>query len=144
MTDYRFYFPVEVRYGDIDAQRHVNNARYFTYLEGARTTYMKHLGLWDGSDFDAIGIILVETTCTFKAPINFGQRIRVGVRMVHLGNKSMEMEHTFEDVDSGQEMATARSVIVAYDYLNNRSIPIPDHWRETIETFEGIDLKATG
>jgi len=138
MTNYRFYQPVEIRYGDIDAQRHVNNARYFTYLESARTNYVKNLGLWDGSDFDAIGIILVETTCTFKAPISFGQHIKVGVRTVRLGNKSLEMQHTFQDIDSGQEMATARSVIVAYDYQKERSISIPKEWREAIETFEGI------
>jgi acyl-CoA thioester hydrolase len=139
MTDDRFYQPVEIRYGDIDAQRHVNNARYFTFMEGARTMYVKHLGLWDGKDFDAVGIILVETTCTFKAPINFGQRIQVGVRTVRLGNKSIEMVHSFQDVDSGQEMATGRSVVVAYDYLKNRSVEIPKNWRETIAAFEGID-----
>jgi acyl-CoA thioester hydrolase len=137
MTEYRFFKPVEIRYGDIDAQRHVNNAKYFTYLEGARTMYLKHLGLWDGKDFDAIGIILVETTCTFKEPISFGQRIQVGVRTTRLGNKSMEMLHAFQDVDSGQEMATARSVIVTYDYRQQRSIKVPQTWREAIESFEG-------
>ena len=138
MTEYRFFQPVEIRYGDIDAQRHVNNARFFTYLEGARTMYLKQLGLWDGVDFDAIGIILVETNCTFLAPISFGQRIQVGVRTVRLGNKSLEMMHSFQDADSGQEMATARSAIVAYDYSKQRSIVIPKDWREAIEAFEGI------
>jgi acyl-CoA thioester hydrolase len=137
MAEYRFYKPVEIRYGDIDAQRHVNNARYFTYLEGARTMYLKHLGLWDGKDFDAIGIILVETTCTFKEPINFGQNIQVGVRTIRLGNKSLEMKHSFQDADNGQEMATARSVIVTYDYRNQRSIRVPQAWRAAIEAFEG-------
>ena len=138
MTNFRFFQPIEIRYGDIDAQRHVNNAKYFTYLESSRAMYLQHLKLWDGADFDDIGIILVETNCTFKVPISFGQRIRVGVRTVRIGTKSIEMEHSFQDADSGQEMATARSVIVAYDYNKNQSIPVPQHWRETIENFEGI------
>lgn len=137
MTDYRFFQPIVIRYGDIDAQRHVNNAKYFTYLESARSMYIQHLKLWDGKDFDNIGIILVETNCTFKAPISFGQLIKVGVRTVRIGTKSIEMEHSFQDADSGQEMATARSVIVAYDYRKNQSIPVPQPWRETIEAFEG-------
>ncbi len=137
MTDFRFFQPIEIRYADIDAQRHVNNAKYFTFLESSRAMYLQHLGLWDGADFDDIGIILVETNCTFKVPISFGQRIRVGVRTVRIGTKSIEMEHSFQDADSGQEMATARSVIVAYDYRKNRSITVPKPWRETIEAFEG-------
>ncbi len=138
MTDFRFFQPIEIRYGDIDAQRHVNNARYFTFLESARAMYLQHLGLWDGRDFDKIGIILVETSCTFKEPISFGQRIKVGVRTIRLGTKSIEMAHSYQDADSGQEMAAARSVIVAYDYHANHSIAIPKAWREAIEAFEGI------
>lgn len=138
MTDFRFFQPIEIRYGDIDAQRHVNNARYFTFLESARASYLQRLGLWDGRDFDTIGIILVETNCTFKEPISFGQRIQVGVRTIRLGTKSIEMAHSYQDAESGQEMAAARSVIVAYDYRTNRSIAIPKAWREAIEAFEGI------
>lgn len=139
MTNFRFYQPIEIRYGDIDAQRHVNNAKYFTFLESARAMYLQHLGLWDGRNFDDIGIILVETNCTFKAPISFGQRIRVGVRTIRIGTKSIELVHTFQDADSGEEMAAARSVIVAYDYRKGISIAVPQAWREAVETFEGSE-----
>ena len=139
MTDYRFFHPIEIRYADIDAQRHVNNAKYFTYLESARSMYVQHLGLWDGRDFDNIGIILVETTCTFLSPISFGQRIQVGVRTIRLGNKSMEMEHSYQDVESRQELAKARSVIVAYDYHESKSIIVPQSWRDAIKSFEGLE-----
>lgn len=138
MTGFRFYQPIEIRYADIDAQRHVNNAKYFTFLETARATYLQNLGLWDGKDFDEIGIILVETSCTFKEPISFGRRIRVGVRTMRIGTKSIELAHTFQDTDNGAELAAAKSVIVAYDYRKGMSIPVPHAWREAIETFEGI------
>jgi acyl-CoA thioester hydrolase len=101
--------------------------------------YVQHLGLWDGRDFDSIGIILVETTCTFLSPISFGQSIQVGVRTIRLGNKSMEMEHSYQDVESRQEMAKARSVIVAYDYHEGKSIIVPQSWRDAIKSFEGLE-----
>ena len=85
MEDIRFYHPIAVRYGDVDAQRHVNNSRYFTYMEEARIQYIKHLGLWDGTGFDDIGFILVETNCTFSLPIRYGQQIRAGVKTIKLG-----------------------------------------------------------
>ncbi len=36
MTDFRFFHPVEVRYGDLDPQGHLNNAKYLTFFEQAR------------------------------------------------------------------------------------------------------------
>ena len=143
MSSSRFFFPVQVRYGDVDAQRHVNNAVYFTFMEQARTAYLQHLGLWDGKDFDAIGIILAETRCTFQAPISLETAVRVGVRTIRLGTKSLEMAYTMENAATGQVMATGRSVQVAYDYRKAISIPISDAWRRTIATFEGLDLAAS-
>jgi acyl-CoA thioester hydrolase len=133
---YRFYHSTEVRYGDIDAQGHVNNARTFTFMEQGRVKYLQHLGLWDGKDFRAIGIILAEAGCTYKAPILLEQRLRVGVRTSKIGNKSIEFSYSIEDEDTGQVMATGRTVQVTYDYKRGASIPVPDHWREVIQAFE--------
>lgn len=140
MTEFRFYHPIAVRYGDVDAQRHVNNSRYFTYLEEARIQYIKHLGLWDGSGFDEIGFILVETSCTFKIPIRYGQLIHAGVKTVRLGNKSMELSNVLLDAETGDQMATGRAILVAYDYTKDESIPIPDRWRMSIKEFEEMKL----
>ena len=47
MSQFSFYHPVEVRYGDIDPQGHVNNAKHLTYFEQARVACMKSLGtIW--------------------------------------------------------------------------------------------------
>ncbi len=137
MQEFRFYHPIVIRFGDLDAQRHVNNARYFTFLEEARVQYLKNLGLWDGTDFDEIGIILLETTCTFKAPIRYEHKVRAGVKMIKLGNKSMELLHSLEDAETGDTFATGRSILVAYDYAAETSIPVPDHWRKTLLAYDG-------
>jgi len=139
VNDYRFYQPIEIRYADIDAQRHVNNATIFSFLENARAIYLQHLGLWDGRNFESIGIILVQTGCTYKRPIAYGQRIHVGVRTTRLGNKSIEMAYSIREIDDGTEFAEASSVIVAYDYQNEESISVPPSWREVIADFEGLD-----
>jgi acyl-CoA thioester hydrolase len=139
MSEFRFFHPIEVRYADVDPQRHVNHARYFTYMEQARAKYVQSLGLWGGRDFDAVSIILVEASCTYKAPINYGQPVRVGVRTVRLGTKSLELVYTLQDEGTGREMATGRSVLVAYDYGEGRSIPIPETWRRAIRAFEALD-----
>jgi acyl-CoA thioester hydrolase len=139
MSEFRFFHPIEVRYADLDAQRHVNNACYLTYMEQARLKYIQSLGLWNGADFDSIGVILVEQSCTYKAPIAYGQPIHVGVQVVRLGNKSMELAVSIRDRDTDQEMAVGQTVLVAYDYLADQTQPIPEQWRESIKAYEGIE-----
>lgn len=138
LSEFRFYHPIEVRYADLDAQRHVNNACYLTYMEQARLKYIQSLGLWDGADFDNIGVILVEQSCTYKAPIAYDQPIHVGVRVIRLGNKSLELTVSIRDRDTDQEMAAGRTVLVAYDYVAEKSQPIPARWREAIKAYEGM------
>ncbi len=136
MKVYRFFHPIEVRYGDLDPQGHVNNAKYLTYLEQARIAYFIHLGLRKGNSFMDLGVILADIHITYKVPIIFGQAIHVGVVFTKLGNKSMHVEQKIENPQSGQIYATANIVLVAYDYHNQQTVSIPDHWRKTIDNFE--------
>ena len=138
MPGYNFYHPIEVRYGDLDPQGHLNNAKYLTYMEQARINYIKHLGLWGGGSFLEIGIILAEVRITYRAPVLFGQQVRVGVRTTRLGNKSLDMEYLLEEAHSRREFATGSSILVAYDYQGEQTIPIPDTWRQVIKDFENL------
>lgn len=138
MADFHFYHLIEVRYGDLDPQGHVNNAKLLTYIEQARIFYLKQLKLWEGGSFQNLGIILADVQMTFKRAIQFGDPIRVGVRISRLGNKSMTSEYLLEDARDASLFATGSSVLVAYDYHDNRSMPIPDEWRKAIMKFEGL------
>lgn len=142
MPGFHFYHPIEVRYGDLDPQGHVNNAKYFTYLEQARIAYVKNLGLWDGRSFLDVGFILADIHLTFKKPILFGQKVRVGVSIIQLGNKSMTTVYCMEEIGNEQIYATGKSILVTYDYYKQETIPIPSHWREAILSFEGITANA--
>jgi acyl-CoA thioester hydrolase len=139
MGPFRFYHSIEVRYGDLDAQGHVNNARYFTYLEQARVHYLQHLGLWDLVDFREIGVILAQVSCTFRQPIRLQDPIRVGVRVSHVGSKSLTTEYLIETYPEEKEMATGQAILVAYDYQLGGSIPVPERWRNVISKFEGLE-----
>ena len=141
MTDFHFYHLIEARYGDLDPQGHVNNAKFLTYMEQGRVFYLKQLNLWEGGSFLDIGIILADVQITFRKAIQFGDPIRVGVRISKVGNKSMTSEYCIEDAQDESVCATGSSVLVAYDYRNNRSVPIPEEWRKAILQFEGMTEK---
>jgi acyl-CoA thioester hydrolase len=142
MPDFHFYHPIEVRYGDLDAQQHVNNAKYLTYMEQARMAYLQHLGLWDGGSFADLGMIVAEIEISYRAPIHFSLPVRVGMRVNRLGNKSMILEYRLENAQDGSLFATATSVQVAYDYRENKSIPVPEKWRTSIAKFDGIEERG--
>jgi acyl-CoA thioester hydrolase len=138
MSIFKFHETVPVRYGDLDPQGHVNNTRFLAYTEQARLAYLTHLGLWDGASFLDLGIIVADIHISFKAPIYWGQTVRVSVRVSHLGNKSLNFEFSVEDEKTGQVFAQVETIVVAYDYHTQTSIPIPPLWREKIAGFEGI------
>jgi len=139
MPSFNFYHPIEVRYGDLDPQGHLNNAKYLTYMEQARIHYIKRLGLWGSGSFMDIGIIMADFHITFHAPVLFGQPVRVGVRVTRLGNKSLDVEYRIEDENTGQELADGSGVLVTYDYHSGETVPIPQEWRSIINTFEHLE-----
>ena len=141
MADFRFYHPIEIRYGDLDPQGHVNNAKYLTYFEQARVTYWMDLKLFTkDQSFMELGVILADVHITYLEPIYFGQNIKVGVRVTRLGNKSMTWEQNIVDAETGRELAKGEVIVVAYDYRAGKTILIPQEWREKITEFEGLKV----
>jgi acyl-CoA thioester hydrolase len=136
MKDDLFHFSttMEVRWRDMDALGHVNNAVYLTYLEQARVHYLRELGLGFENPGD-VGMILAEVTCTYRAPLSLGERVTVWVRVSELRNSSFAFEYRMEGED-GRLAANARSVQVCYDYEVGRAVPIPDRWRAAITALE--------
>jgi acyl-CoA thioester hydrolase len=142
MPEFKFYHPIEVRYADLDPQGHVNNAKYLTYIEQARTQYIRYLGLWPSGSFLDIGIILADVQMTFKTPILFGQAVRVGARVAQIGKKSFKMDYSLEDAADRKELAHATSVLVTFDYHTGKTIFVPEQWRKAIMDFEGLENGA--
>lgn len=141
MSDFHFYHPIEVRYGDLDPQGHLNNAKHLTYFEQARIAYFIQLGLFTkDQSFMDIGVILADVHLTYLEPVFFGQNIKVGVHISRLGNKSMTWEQNILDADTGKELAKGEVIMVAYDYHAEKTMSIPQEWREKISEFEGIKV----
>ena len=140
MVGYHFLIPIQIRYGDLDPQGHVNNSRFLTYLEQARFEYLLHLGLWDGKSFFEVGLIVADVHLSYLAPIELTQKIQVGIRVAKIGNKSMRFEYRIEDVEYATALASGETVMVAYDYHQKVSKPVPKEWRKKISEFEGKDF----
>ena len=140
MSKFNYYYPVEVRFGDLDTLRHVNNARYLTYYEQARLKYLVVTGIWDGVSFDKMRFVMADAQIAFLVPIHFGQTVNIGVRVSRLGNKSMVIEEQMEDIKTGEVLSTCEIVYVAFDPLAQKSIPLAGDIRHKIKAYEGYVL----
>ena len=138
MDNYHFHYEIPIRYGDLDPQGHVNNARYATFIEQARVAYLAELGLWNGENFLDLGVIVADVHISYLAPLYYGQFVRVGIKVARIGNKSLVFEYSLVETKSKNEVATASTVMVAFDYHTHQTIPVSASWRKKIATYEGI------
>ncbi len=138
---FRFATSVEVRWRDLDALGHVNNAVYLTYLEQSRVHYLRALGLVSGG-VDDIGMIIAKVTCTYHSALSLGEQVTVRVRVAELGNTSFLFVYRVEGED-GRLAATGSTVQVCYDYQAMKPVPVPPRWREIIAAYEpGLEADA--
>jgi acyl-CoA thioester hydrolase len=131
----RFSTDLQVRFRDIDAMGHVNNAVYATYLEQARTAYF-HEVLEE--DLSAVPTVLARLELSYERPITLGQSVTVTVDVPRVGESSLPMEH--EILADGERAAVAESVQVFVDPEEGGSAPIPDAIRERIAAFAELEL----
>jgi acyl-CoA thioester hydrolase len=140
MEGYRFVHGRDVEFRDVDAADHVNNAVYLTYLETARIAYLVAAL---GADFAyELSLILASITVDFRSPARFPERLEIGARVTRVGTKSFVMEHEIRGGD-GRRVLEASSVLVAYDYDADASMPVPQDWRTRLDAYEERSSVAT-
>ncbi len=131
---FKFKYLLEVRFRDIDAFHHVNNAVYLTYMEQARVMYLRGIGLFAPTHT----MILARSEVDYRKAVFLGDRLEVWARVAKIGNKSLEFE--YEIYANDVLCASAHSVHVWYDFEANQSQPVPLEVRRTLEQFEGRSL----
>jgi acyl-CoA thioester hydrolase len=125
-----FTFEISVRWGDMDALGHVNNAVYFTYLEQARIAWFESMGLAGGLLGEPQGPLIVNASCTYHRPIVYPARIRVSVAAGEPGRSSFDTVYEIRDAADAEILyLTASSRVVWVDYAEGCSIPVPGDLR---------------
>jgi acyl-CoA thioester hydrolase len=139
MEGFRFVCPQEVTFRDLDVFGHVNNGVYLTYLENARIGYMRDvLGI---ESLEDLLVIVANVNIDFRSRASLGETLEVGARVSRIGTKSFDMEHEVHGPD-GRLVAAASTTLVTFDYRGDSTMPVPELWRERIESYEARDFAA--
>lgn len=123
---------MQVAWGEMDAYAHVNNAVYFRYFENARIGYFDAIGYTGLMHSHGHGPILAQTSCRFRAPLRYPDRIAVGARVRSIGADRFEMEYALASTQLGLVAAEGSGLIVAYDYRAAARMPLPESIRTRI------------
>jgi len=127
-----FTTDVGVRYRDLDAFGHVNNAVYATYFEEARVAYLREVL---DRDPDAIETVLAALEIEYRSPIRELEPVEVAVRAAEPGESSLTL--TYEVRAGGDVVAVGETVQVRVDPGTGEAVPLPDAWRDRIAAFHG-------
>lgn len=121
--------PIQQRFTDIDPFRHVNNVAQQTYFDVGKTDfYDKVLGteVLTGD----LRIVVVSTSTSFLGQVRMRDNVCVTTRCEKVGNKSMTLFQQL--LVDGQVRSESRSVLVAFDFVRQVGISVPDAWRQRL------------
>ncbi len=118
--------PINVRWRDMDAYGHVNNAKYISYLEEARVRWMH--GVMNGAKMGSgISPVVANTNVNYRRPIVWPNDIVVELFVERVGTSSMTIGHRIvADNDDTVLYSDGHVVVVWIDTATGKSAPLPE------------------
>ena len=124
VPEHVFRVPIPLRWSDLDAFNHVNNARYLTFVEQARIEWLETIG--EPWVTDEYGPVLAQTLLNYKLPIEYPASIFVELFTAKLGNSSVTIGHRIVDQQDESKLYSDGNVVVVWmDTQTGHSAPLP-------------------
>ena len=125
-----FRMSIDLRWRDLDAFNHVNNANFMTYVEEARIRWFESAG----NDWLSNGRIplLAAVQMNYRLPIPYPARVFVELLTQRVGNSSLTLGHRIVGEDD-RLYADGHSVLVWIEMASGRPVPLPDAVRAAAE-----------
>jgi acyl-CoA thioester hydrolase len=112
-----------LRFADMDALGHVNNAAYFTFMEQARLEWLA--AHWPDLYKQGTGPVIANASCTYRIPLVYPMDVEVRMYLGTPGRSSVDSY--YEIVANGTTYAEGAAKIVWVDLLTGKSTPLPEH-----------------
>ncbi len=122
MSDFKYTTTIEVRFSDLDAYGHVNNAVFFTYLETARIKlFQERFGdFLDGQ----LTFLVTHAECDYRLPIVLNDSLQVTVSVDQVKRSSFGFSYLIHDGNK-KTFAEAKTVMVCFDPKKGKPVAIP-------------------
>ncbi|HCZ08798.1 MAG TPA: thioesterase [Flavobacteriales bacterium] len=129
-------FEVPLRYSDMDLFGHVNNARYFTFLEEARIAWFEAC-VPEPWDFRKHGVLVAHNEMDYLKPVEPGDRLIIRLGASGLGNSSIHIRYEGYVLKKGDAAHTAlafrsATTLVSWNTAAGKVTRVHDDWRKAI------------
>jgi acyl-CoA thioester hydrolase len=121
---------VTPRFGDIDGLRHVNNTVLAVWFEQARNPIFRMFTPDLDLKYENWKLIMVRTEFDFLSEMYYGEDVEIRTCIEKIGNSSFTMGH--EAWQNGKRAVKGKAVVVHFDFIGKKSIPIPDSIKEQL------------
>lgn len=128
--DYAYVLELPTRWNDNDVYGHINNAVYYEYFDTVVNRWLIDNDLLTIGVSETIGLV-VETTCSYFAPLTFPEPITAGLRASKVGSSSVRYEIGLFGTGD-QAAARGHFVHVYVDEKTRRPVKISDRMKETL------------
>ncbi|GDX16388.1 thioesterase [Actinomycetes bacterium] len=125
---------VHVRWDDLDAFGHINNAKYLTYVQEARADFTWFARQAAGKTPLLFDMVVARAEVDYIEPIyDGGMDVDCQIWITRIGNASFEME--YEIIHKGVIRARVKTTQVAVSVETKRSRPLSDEEREFLAEY---------
>lgn len=119
--------PIQKRFIDIDPFCHVNNVAQQSYFDVGKTAYYEEV-VGEELLADDLRIVTVSTATSYMGQIRMADPVVVTTTCERIGTKSLTLLQQL--TVNGQVRSESRTVLVAFDFARQESVPVPDRWRQ--------------
>lgn len=132
-ADFKAWRSFATRWADNDAYGHVNNTVFYQWFDSAVNAWLIDQHLLDLGSGRLIGLV-VDTQCSFFAPLTFPRPVEIGIGLDHLGTSSVRYRVGVFDVGHPRTAARGSFTHVYVDRETRRPAALPASWRAALST----------
>ena len=131
-SEFKVWQSFTTRWADNDAYGHVNNTVFYQWFDSAVNAWLVGQGLLDIEAGDPIALV-VETRCSYFAPLAFPEPVDIGLVVAQLGRSSVRYRIGVFGAGSEQAAAQGEFVHVLVNRTSRRSVEMPQNWRRAFQ-----------
>ena len=120
-----------MRWGDMDANGHVNNTVYFRYMEQARIGWFDAL-VPEAEAWKTTGIVVANASCNYKRAMVYPGTVEVKLFVGKPGGSSVLTSYEMHLEGDRHLYADGAAMVVFIDMAKQKPVRIPDSIRERL------------
>lgn len=135
-----FFWPIRVRFCEVDSQGIVYNGNYAIYVDEAFEEFLRFRGVSYQSlihDHD-MEVCHVKSVYEFHSSAFEGDMLEVGIRSIRLGNKSFTIDYEIYREGEDELILFNEAVYAGYDSKLRKSRPLSEKLRKILTVDEEL------